>query len=148
MMQRLFELELRAASMRVSVPSARAITQASNFSLRRRSAAPEFMVMASMPNCLKHSASSALEGSLNPTNAALAAAFRLMEKDVRVVSKALSMIGEDSTFERHCASDRAHCKVPKDQRTKQRRVITKFTEAGERTLRDDKHSRMRKLHVR
>src|SRR5215469_4911146 len=91
MMQRLFELEPRAASMTVSDPSARASTQASNFSLRMRSAAPVLTGIASIPNCRKHSASNTREGSLNPTNAALAAAFRVKGKGARVVSKALSI---------------------------------------------------------
>src|SRR5438477_3885749 len=103
MMQRLLEGELRTESMTLSAPSARDITQASNFSLCRRSAALSVTCTASILNWRNDSAISARYGSLNPTKAARAAAFRVMKgRGARVVAKALSIIGEDSTFESHC----------------------------------------------
>src|ERR1700751_107788 len=99
MMHRLFEGEERAASIKVPAPLPRLRTQASNFSLRRRSAALEDMTTVSMLNCRKHSASTAVEDSFNPTSALRAAAFRPVRAGARerVVAKALFMSREDST---------------------------------------------------
>src|SRR5215467_4392549 len=148
MMQRLFELEPRAASMTVSDPSARASTQASNFSLRMRSAAPVLMGIASIPNCLKHSASSTREGSLNPTNAALAAAFRVTRKGARVVSKALSIRSGKTPLSKLIVRPTGWLqKVPKDQPERRRRAIARCGGAGERTLRPGSDRGMRKFEA-
>src|SRR5262245_22926532 len=120
-------------------------TQASNFSLRMRSAGSEPTRTGSMPNCRKQSDSKVFVCSLKPTNAARAAAFRAIGEGVKVVVKALSMIGKDSTFERHCTSIWTVCKVPKDQQKKQQRFITKSTAVGERTLRSGKPRQMGRL---
>src|SRR3954469_19594039 len=119
MTQRLFEREPRAASITSSgsVPCASGRTQASNFSLRTRSAAWDVTGTGSIPNCRKQSASKTCVGSLKPTNAARAAALRVVGEGAKVVVKALSMIGEDSTFENHCALLGRTAKVPKGQRT-------------------------------
>src|SRR5882724_8029621 len=76
MTQRLLEGEVRAASMSGAELSFRLRTQASNFSLCRRS--PDWLGIAtvSMPNWRKHSASSVRDASLRSTNAARAVALR------------------------------------------------------------------------
>src|SRR6266446_3497476 len=78
--------------MTFSAPGPRLITQASNFSWRRRSAEPAEVTTASMPNWRKHSVSKNLEDSLRSTSAARAATF-LVEVGVRAgaMPKALSM---------------------------------------------------------
>src|SRR5579862_1101308 len=68
-MQRLLEGELRSDSITDSAPSARASTQASNFSLWRRSAALAVIGMVSTLNCRKQSVRSARFDSFKPTNA-------------------------------------------------------------------------------
>src|ERR1700722_15753111 len=75
-MQRLFEGETRADSITFSAPLPRGRTQASNFSLCRRSAAFEVTTTVSMPNWRKHSASSARDESGRLTKAVRAAVFR------------------------------------------------------------------------
>src|SRR5277367_2795339 len=100
-MQRLFDGELRAASMTGSMPSTRLTTHASNFSFTRRSVAVTGTGTHSMPNWRKDSASKARDGSSRPTNAVRVAAFRISDTGGRLsgVAKALSIaIGEDSTF--------------------------------------------------
>src|ERR1700678_388392 len=90
---RLLEGEVRAASMTTSAPEPRRITQASNFSRNRRSAAPDDTITVSMPNWRKHSASSAREVSLRSTRATRAADF-LVEVGAGAVPKAFSMYGD------------------------------------------------------
>src|ERR1700728_2837541 len=92
MMHRLLEGEERADSITASAPLPKLNTQASNFSLRRRSAASEEMTTVSMLNCRKHSASSAREGSFNPTSAVRAAALRTLGTGAKVVAKALCIV--------------------------------------------------------
>src|SRR5271168_4696390 len=90
---RLLEGEVRAASMTVSAPEPRLITQASNFSWRRRSAALDDTSTVSMPNWRKHSVSSAREDSFRSTRAARAAAFLVEEVNAGEVPKAFCMLG-------------------------------------------------------
>src|ERR1700722_13540293 len=93
-MQRLFDGEVRAASITGSAPSARLSTHASNFSLVKRSVALAATVIDSIPNCRKQSASNARDGSLRPTKAVRAAAFRVKVVGSRVnevPAKALSI---------------------------------------------------------
>src|ERR1700733_3989840 len=75
-MQRLFEGETRADSITFSAPLPSGKTQASNFSLCKRSAALEVTTTVSMPNWRKHSASRAREESDRFTKAVRAAVFR------------------------------------------------------------------------
>src|SRR5580765_4308242 len=103
MMQRLFDGDERAASITASAPSARLITQASNFSFFNRSAALAVTTTVSMPNCRNPSDSSARAGSFKPTSAVRAAAFLGIGEGAKGIAKALSIgFGEDSTFENHC----------------------------------------------
>src|SRR5215469_5442611 len=129
-MQRLLEVEQRAASITASEPSARASTQASNFSLRSLSAAPERMATASIPNCLKHSESKTRGGSLSPTNAALAAAFRVTGKGARVVSKTLSISSGKSPLSNVIV--RPTGRLAKFQRTKRTNSEGPFPNSVER----------------
>src|SRR5262249_24392127 len=69
-------------------------TQASNFCRRRRSWASVVTATGSMPNCRKQSAITEWVTSLKPTNAARAAALRVLAEGVSVVAKALSMSGK------------------------------------------------------
>ena len=92
MIMRLLEGELRAASITFSAAGLSFTTQASNFSLAKRSAAWPLMTTESIPNCLKHSARTARADSLTSTKAARAAAFRVGGMAVRL-PKALSMKG-------------------------------------------------------
>src|SRR5262245_49870667 len=117
MTQRLLERDPRAASRMDSEPvqSASGTTQASNFSRRMRSAASVITDTGSIPYWRKHSARRLWVDSLKPTKAARAAVFRGMGEGVRVGVKALCMVGEDSTVDRHCASMWAGCNVPKGQ---------------------------------
>ena len=55
MTMRLFDGDVRTASITACAPGPSLTTQASNFSLRRRSAALPVTMTASMPNCRKHS---------------------------------------------------------------------------------------------
>src|ERR1700739_4013864 len=89
MMQRLLEGELRMDSITDSATAARARTQASNFSLCRRSAAFVVIGTVSTLNWRKHSDKSARYGSFKPTNAARAAVLRRMGRGARVAAKAL-----------------------------------------------------------
>src|SRR5260370_786206 len=116
MMQRLFEGELRAASITASAPSPRASTQASNFSFFRRSAAFEVTITVSIPNWRKPSDRSARAGSFKPTSAVRATAFRLGGAGTKFVAKALSMRGR-LTFKTILE---AIAMVEKTQRVKQR----------------------------
>src|SRR5579862_1932126 len=71
----LFDGERRAESMTASASGSRCTTQASNFSLVRRSGTPVVMKTVSIPNCRKHSARSAPVGSLMLTRATRAVCF-------------------------------------------------------------------------
>src|SRR5579872_3957765 len=137
MTQRLFDGEERADSITTSAPSPRLRTQASNFSLCRRSAALAVMTMVSILNWRKHSESRAWDEGFNPTSAVRAADFRVVRigASERVVAKALSMIGEDSTFEIHSGGGRHAWKDPKDQRAKYQSRVTFSETAGDGTLR-------------
>src|SRR5437879_5690727 len=101
MIMRLLEGELRAASITFSAAGLSFTTQASNFSLARRSAVWLVMATASMPNCLKHSARTRRAGSLTSTKAARAAAFRVGGMAVRF-PRALSMKGMGSRLKFYC----------------------------------------------
>src|SRR5580693_10513897 len=90
---RLLEEEVRAASMTASAPEPRPITQASNFSWRRRSDALADTSTVSMPNWRKHSVSRAREDSFRSTRAARAAAFLVGEVNAGAVPKAFCMSG-------------------------------------------------------
>src|ERR1700677_2974890 len=93
---RLLEGEVRAASMSVSAPGARLMTQASNFSWRRRSAEPAEVTTVSMPYWRKHSVSRARDDSFRSTRAARAAPF-LTGVGARAVPKDFSM-GSGAVF--------------------------------------------------
>src|SRR4029077_7186463 len=84
--------------MTCSAPGARLRTQASNFSRRRRSAAPADTTTVSMPNWRKHSVSRYLEDSLRSTRATRAAAF-LEGMGAKAVPKAFSMFRADYRYE-------------------------------------------------
>src|SRR5580704_8091113 len=90
---RLLEGEVRAASMTAAVPVARLMTDASNFSWRRRSAALEDTSTVSMPNWRKHSVRRAREDSFRSTRAARADAFLVEEVNAGAVPKAFCMSG-------------------------------------------------------
>src|SRR5580692_1212995 len=92
---RLLEGEVRAASMTISAPVPKGTTQASNFSWRTRSAAPEDRSTVSIPNWRKHSCSRAREESFKSTKATRAAAF-LVRMGAGAVPKAFSMSGDRS----------------------------------------------------
>src|SRR5208282_2720195 len=92
MMQRLLEGEMRAASITPAELSIKGSTQASNFSLLKRSAASTVTIVVSMANCRKHSDSRMQDCGSNPTRAARAAAFRVMGVGTRAVAKALSIV--------------------------------------------------------
>src|SRR5580704_8247653 len=77
--------------MTASAPGPRWRTQASNFSWRRRSAAPEETSTVSMPNWRKHSVSNAREDSLTSTRATRAATFLVEGVSAGAVPKAFSM---------------------------------------------------------
>src|ERR1039458_2291871 len=77
--------------MTSSAPGPRFRTQASNFSWRRRSAAPEDTNTVSMANWRKHSFSRNLEDSFRSTNAARAATFLAGGVRAGAVPKALSI---------------------------------------------------------
>src|SRR5580704_9822714 len=87
---RLFEGEVRAASITASAPGARLSTQASNFSRRRRSAALDDTITVSIPNWRKHSVSRNLADSFRSTRAARAVPF-LVGAGAKAVPKAFSM---------------------------------------------------------
>ena len=109
---------MRAASMTFSAPGPRLITQASNFSCRRRSADPAEVTTASMPNCRKHSVSRNREDSFRSTSAARAATFLVEEGGARAgaVPKALCMSpGPGSTTKVYCGAPRGRWKDPKGQ---------------------------------
>src|SRR5216684_1623186 len=91
MTHRLLEGEVRAASITVSAPLPRFSTQASNFSLRIRSAAFADITTVSIPNCRKHSASKVRAESFRSTRAARAATFLMGEAEGRIGAKAFSM---------------------------------------------------------
>src|SRR5579863_9036994 len=91
MTHRLFDGELRAASITASAPSPRFNTQASNFSRRKRSAAFDDIATDSMPYCRKHSTSSARADSFTSTSAVRAAAFRTRGAGGRTEAKVFSM---------------------------------------------------------
>src|ERR1700739_2727027 len=90
-MLRLLEGEVRNDFITGSAPFASASTQASNFSLCRRSAPLVVMETVSTLNWRKHSVKSARLDSFNPTNAARAADLRRMGRGARVAAKALSI---------------------------------------------------------
>src|SRR5260370_39337205 len=95
-MQRLFEGEERAASITASAPCPRLITQASNFSFLRRSAAFAVTITVSIPNWRKPSDSNARAASSRPTSAVRAAAFRTIGAGGKDVAQALSIGGEEA----------------------------------------------------
>src|SRR5258708_2735212 len=104
--------------MTFSAPGPRLITQASNFSCRRRSADPAEVTTASMPNCRKHSVSRNREDSFRSTRAARAATFLVEEGGARAgaVPKALCMSpGPGSTTKVYCGGPRARWKEPRGQ---------------------------------
>src|SRR5271170_1545460 len=120
-MQRLFDGDVRAASITVSAPSPRLSTQASNFSFFRRSAALAVTTTVSMPNWRNPSVNSVQAGWFKPTSAVRAAAFSVKGAGAKVVAKALSMSRgrlhfrkplwrQPPNFERHKGSTR---EVPK-----------------------------------
>src|SRR5258708_32963023 len=92
---RLLEGEVRAASMTFSAPGTRLRTQASNFSRRRRSTAPNDTITVSMPNWRKHSVSRFLADSFRSTRATRAVAFLPEGASARAVPNAFSMTGAD-----------------------------------------------------
>src|ERR1700680_4414699 len=124
MTQRLFEGELRAASITASAPSPNPRTQASNFSLCRRSAASEDMTTVSILNCRKHSASRVLDDSFKPTSAVRAADLRTVGARAKVVAKALCIVGEHSTFQNHCGGASRYGKDTKDQPSTYQILVT------------------------
>src|SRR6516162_1393010 len=93
MTMRLLEAEVRAASMTASAPGPRFTTQASNFSLRRRSAALPDMGTDSMPNCRKQSVRMERVESLRSIMAMRAAAFFFWGMGARAVPKAFCIDG-------------------------------------------------------
>src|ERR1700730_6755446 len=74
---RLFEGDVRTDSITGAASGVRCTTQASSFSLFSRSDTPPVSNRASIPNCLKQSASKERAGSLISTRATLAEAFLL-----------------------------------------------------------------------
>src|SRR5882762_6569300 len=88
---RLFDGEVRAASITACAAGPSFTTQASNFSLRRRSAAFSVTITASIPNWRKHSARMAWLPSLRSNMAMRAAAFLGRAMGARVVPRALSI---------------------------------------------------------
>src|SRR5579863_4725592 len=132
MMQRLLEGELRSDSITDSAPFAKASTQASNFSLCRRSAALAVMGMVSTLNWRKHSVRSARFDSFKPTNAARAADLRRMGRGAGTVAKALSIDWGRLDFRNTLWSLAGNAgNDPKGQHAKYRSVIT-FSEAREK----------------
>ena len=88
---RLFDGEVRAASITACAAGPSFTTQASNFSLRRRSAAFSFTITASIPNCRKHSDRMAWLPSLRSTMAMRATTFLGWAMGARVLPRALSI---------------------------------------------------------
>src|SRR5437764_8732645 len=113
MTQRLLEGDVRAASIRGPEPSFRLRTQASNFSLCRRSPDSPDIATVSMPNWRKHSANRVREALLRSTKAARAAAFRGL---MGGRTKAFSMSRGRLHFQNYCGLGEHHLKDPKDQR--------------------------------
>src|SRR5947209_17585273 len=100
-MQRLLEGDFRAESMTASAPLARGRTQASNFSLARRSAALEDMTTVSIPNWRKQSASRDRAESFRSTSATRAETFLLTGGGGRTDDNDFSMAGDDRIVKVH-----------------------------------------------
>src|SRR6516162_387265 len=98
---RLLEGEVRIASMTAWAPGPSLITQASNFSFFRRSAALPGRTTGSTLNCLKHSPSTLWAASFRSTKATRAAAFFLGAMGARAVPKVDSMAGVRSIVQDH-----------------------------------------------
>src|SRR6266700_7057604 len=92
MIMRLFDRDLRADSSTGAAWPPTRITQASNFSLARRSAFSEVIGTLSMPNCRKHSVSRLREDSCKSTSAARAENFREGGTVAKEFPKAFSVV--------------------------------------------------------
>src|ERR1700727_839811 len=135
-MHRLFDGEFRAASMTRSAPSAKPRTQASNFSLVRRSTALEVTGTVSILNCRKHSAMRARVGSFNPTSAVLAAALRGGGVGTRGATKALSIMKGRLNFLKSIVRSAGGLEQdPKDQHADRKEGQYLARSARKRTLR-------------
>src|SRR4029077_10532941 len=87
-----WEGEGGADSITASASDPRCRTQASNFSLCRRSATSVFRNTVSIPNCLKHSAKSVPFGSLMLTRATRAEFFLPGRRGASVIPEAFCMV--------------------------------------------------------
>src|SRR5712691_1828745 len=88
---RLFEHEVRADSITASAPGPNFTTQASNFSLCKRSGISPVMTTVSMPNCLKQSDKTFLADSLISIRATRAKTFLLGGMGETVLLRAFSI---------------------------------------------------------
>src|ERR1700733_5370009 len=130
MTQRLLERELRAASITSSAPLERLSTQASNFSLCRRSAALAVTDTVSIPNCRKHSFRRERCGSLKPTKAARAVFLRGRANGARTAAtdfsivKALSIVRGKTPLSKSIVAARwSRDNDPKDKLEKAERTL-------------------------
>src|SRR5579862_2557797 len=90
---RLFDADVRAASITLAAPPSRGMTQASNFSFANLAAASPFRATGSMPNWRKQSVRTVFAGSFRSTRAARAAAFLAGGIGAIALPRALSIVG-------------------------------------------------------
>src|SRR5580698_3198308 len=100
--------------MTASAPGASFTTQASNFSLRRRSADAPEVTAASIPNWRKHSVSRYRDDSLRSTRATRAAVFLVARAGAKAVPVAFGMwFGEVRNTKTILARAEGGAKTPK-----------------------------------